>query len=311
MVNDKRVCELLVETGAFKDLEQPVILTSGELGIYYINAEKLCMDGGKFNDFGDDSEAMSKHAFNMMKEHPGFDEVISALAGKAGELLENGKGSYAAISGGQRRDWIFSCPVAEKLNVPHLSLYKQVKGQPDKIELLIASEKLGDGPIEIKDFNIVHIVDMITEGSSIYRIEEGKEMGWVPMIRDRSSNGSDSIKNVLAVVSRNQGGEKTLSKQGINVNSLVSIDNEFLNGNSRYAERDIEYLRDPKGWSESFLYNNSIDCLVQFFDPKGGKIDRAKKFLVRYNDYMKKIGASEELSKKVNTEYNYNIADLG
>jgi orotate phosphoribosyltransferase len=268
------------------------------------------MDGGKFNELGDDSEAMSKHAFSMMKEHPEFNEVIATLARKASELLENGKGSYAAISGGQRRDWIFSCPVAEKLNIPHISLYKQVKDQPDKSELLVASKKLGDGPIQIRDYNIVHIVDMITEGSSIYRIDEGREMGWVPMIRNRSSNSSDSIRNVLAVVSRNQGGEEALSKQGITVNSLVSIDEEFLNGNSKYAERDIEYLRDPQKWSETFLYDNEIDCLVQFFDPKAGKIDRAKKFLKRYGEHMKEIGALEELSSKVNAAHNYNIADL-
>ena len=89
MTNNEDVCKLLIKTGAFKDLDEPVILTSGELGIYYVNTEKLCMDGGKFNEFGDDSEAMSKHAFNMMKIHPEFNEVVDVLARKAAEYLSD------------------------------------------------------------------------------------------------------------------------------------------------------------------------------------------------------------------------------
>ena len=122
MISDPRISELLVETGAYRDLDKPVILASGQLGIFYINTEKLCQDGGEFERYGDDSRAMMNHAIRMMGEHPSFEEVIDVLAENASRLLP--KVGHRRISGGQRRDWIFSGPVANKLSLPHLSIYK-------------------------------------------------------------------------------------------------------------------------------------------------------------------------------------------
>ncbi len=70
MESNKRISELLVETGAYTDLDKPVILTSGELGIYYVNTEKLCQDSGKFKEHGDNSQAMIQHALEMIEEGP-------------------------------------------------------------------------------------------------------------------------------------------------------------------------------------------------------------------------------------------------
>ena len=88
MKNNERISELLVETGAFTDLEKPVILASGDLGIYFINTEKLCQDGGKFKEYGNNSQAMVKHSLNMMEEHPTFKEVIDILAERAYQALD-------------------------------------------------------------------------------------------------------------------------------------------------------------------------------------------------------------------------------
>ena len=97
--------------------------------IYYVNAEKLCQDGGKFKEYGEDSGAMIQHAVKMMEEHPTFEEVIDILVEKVKEV----KGD--TISGGQRRDWIFSGPVAAKLDMPHISLYKaKYEGQFDSLK---------------------------------------------------------------------------------------------------------------------------------------------------------------------------------
>src|SRR4030042_6351030 len=105
MESNKRIAELLVETGAFKSLDKPVILTSGELGIYYINTEKLCQDGGEFERYGDDAGAMVMHAFNMMRAHPTFKEVIEIIASKVSFLLEKENLDHPlGISGGQRRE---------------------------------------------------------------------------------------------------------------------------------------------------------------------------------------------------------------
>jgi orotate phosphoribosyltransferase len=297
MESNKRICELLVQTGAFKDLDEPVILTSGELGIYYVNTEKLLQDNGEFEKYGDDALRMASHACSCYQNagHRPFQDVIDILAEKVKVLF--GDSEHNAVSGGQRRDWLFSCPVAELLSVPHIALYKQKDGQEDHISINdgIESYKASD----LSHFKIVHVVDLITEGSSVYRTENGAEKGWVPMIKSVDGN----VNDLFAVVSRKQGGEEALAKQGVNVHSLVTIDEDFLKNHSKYPERDIAYFANPKFWSEKFLHDNEVTCLVKFFNPDGGKLDRAKKFIGRYGEYIKGIGAYEELDKKVQEAY--------
>ena len=72
MTSHPRLSQLLVETKAFRDLEKPVILASGDLGIYYINTEKLVQDGGEFEKYGESSLAMIMHAIRMTEIHPTF-----------------------------------------------------------------------------------------------------------------------------------------------------------------------------------------------------------------------------------------------
>ena len=47
--------EILKNTGAYSDLEEPVILASGELGIYYINTEKIMPDEGTWKKYGNNA----------------------------------------------------------------------------------------------------------------------------------------------------------------------------------------------------------------------------------------------------------------
>ena len=125
MESHSTISKLLVKTGAFKDLDEPVILTSGELGIYYINTEKLCPDDGKWKEYGDNSQAMINHAIKIMRDNRDFREVIDILVEQAEVLLP--RKDAKVISGGQRRDWLFSGPVANRLNLDHISLYKDGK----------------------------------------------------------------------------------------------------------------------------------------------------------------------------------------
>ena len=127
MKHEEYISQLLKETGGFKDLDVPVILTSGELGIYYINTEKIVQDEGEFKKFGDNSEAMINHAIAMTEKNPFFNQVISILSKKVMEITDGSgipEGRNLAISGGQRRDWLFSGPTASVLSIPHVSLYK-------------------------------------------------------------------------------------------------------------------------------------------------------------------------------------------
>lgn len=293
-----RIANLLIETGAYTDLDQPVILTSGELGIYYINTEKLCQDQGEFKKHANNSGAMIQHAIKMTEEHQTFNEVISILKEDAEKNMQEMQ-NYA-ISGLQRRDWLFSGPVAHRLNLPHISVYKNGDITID----------LPDG--ETKDFSYlrhrnitsIHISDLLTEGSSAYRIEkiEGSEKpkvkGSIPEIRKLGIK----VNNLIVVVDRLQNGKENLAKMGVTVESKVDIDEEFLKNHSKYPERALAYKAYPKQWSESYLKENGALAFVDVLNPKGDKFERGLKFLERYRDVLKG-DAWDELNLAVLEKY--------
>ena len=300
--SNKRISELLIETGAYKDLDKPVILASGELGIYYINTEKLCQDNGKFNDYGDDSQLMIEHAIKMTKEHPIFKEVIDILSEDVRGLLSKANPACnCAVSGGQRRDWIFSGPVARNLGIEHISLYKSGIS-----EMVNPEGKISSTDLDLENYYIVHISDLLTEGSSAYRKEDGEKKGWVPMIK----NAEGKIRDLVTVVTRLQGGEEILKRQKVNVKSFVAIDDDFIKNYSKYPDRAIEYMKNPRAWSENYLKENGALGLLNAFDPNGGKLDKAKKFLIRYGGFLMEWGKTKELEAAVKNKYNLSLVDI-
>jgi len=297
MASDKRLSEIFLECEGYKDLVKPVLLTSGELGIYYVNTEKLVQDGGEFEKYGDGAELMGRHACEMMEDHPTFRETIDIIAQKVNQLLPTDR--PCAISGGQRRDWLFSIPVAEVLEVPHLALYKQVHGVPNRIEC--------DRPgLKQEGLYVVHVVDLITEASSCYRNEAGKEFGWIPMLR----NAGAEVNELVAVVNRNQGGREALAKAGVMLHDEISIDEAFLKEHSKFAHRAVAYLMDPRKWSEDYLAMEGPLGFVADFDPAGKKLDRAKKFAQRYGAHLEKEGRMQELRTAVEIAYGQKLEEL-
>lgn len=302
MESHPRISELLVKTEAYKDLDEPVILTSGELGIYYINTEKLVQDGGEWKKYGEDSRAMIEHAIKMMCEHPTFGEVIDILVEKAVTLLKEKKPSDKfnkyTISGGQRRDWLFSGPVAAQLNLTHVSVYKD-----GKIEVI---PPCGDSNPSLENTLNLHISDLLTEASSCYRKEDGEEKGWIPWVRKEGAE----IRNLLAVVTRLQGGEERLKEIGVTVHPFVAIDENFLKQHSKYPERVLAYIQNPRQWSENYLRENGALALTETFNPDGGKLDRAKKFLGRYGNVLVKTDKWDGLDSEVNKRYNVHLEQI-
>jgi orotate phosphoribosyltransferase len=294
--NRTRISELLVQTKAFRSLEKPVILTSGELGIYYINTEKLVQDNGEFEKYGDNSKDMIKHAIGMLDKQKTFKEVINMMTEKISPYINEastGNSYYSCfISGGQRRDWLFSGPIANRMALKHVSLYKD-----GKIEIL--DNYLNVCHSSVRSMAGIHAVDLLTEGSSVYREEQGKEKGWLPMLRAEGA----IVNNLFAVVSRKQGAEQILKNQKVNVYSFVDIDNNFIRDYSKMPERDLKYIENPKAWSEDYLEKNGALEFLEDFNPEGKKFDRAKKFLKRYEKVLKETSGCYELDKAVQKKY--------
>ncbi len=298
MPSHPRISELLVETGAYRDLDKPVILTSGLLGVYYINSEKLVQDGGKFAEYGNDSQAMIEHACRMAEEHPTFDEVIDILwdAVEDGFQERRTPPELRMISGGQRRDWLFSGPVAMRCGYPHLSLYKD-----GHLYVLDHGEKRQPK----KGSYAGHVSDLLTKGSSTLDMRKNPPTGWVPMMWDAGLR----VSNFYAVVSRRQGGEEVLARAGLDAVSLVQIDEAFLREHSKQPEVAIDYVRKgAEQWGMEYLERNGIENFVDAMSPAAfAKDDRAAKFLAVYDKTLRSRGMRESLREKVQEKYGFDI----
>jgi hypothetical protein len=299
--------KLLLKTGAYKDLDQPVLLTSGEIGIYYVNTEKLLPDGGAWTKFGDDSKRMLDHVNGFMETSEDFKAVIGVLADETKKIMAGmnktgAKDKKFAISGGQRRDWLFSGPVAKVLGLEHISLYKQESSTAEKVEIVDKSGKViaqTEFKNDLTGYYLLHVVDLITEGSSIYKLENGKPAGWIPMLRSRHAQ----IDTLLSVVTRRQGGEERLKEQGVNVIAFASIDEDFVKKYSKYPERAVSYMKDPQKWSRNYLKENGALAFIEYFDPAKGNIKRASNFMERYGSALKELGRYDELMGEVKKRY--------
>lgn len=288
-----RLHDVLKETGAFSDLSEPTILASGEVGIYYINTEKVLGDGGEWERFGSSASGMRDHVLEVQESNKDFDTVIGALANAAMDVMS--PDCNYVISGGQRRDWLFSFPVAQTLGLQHVAIYKG-----GKVEIF---NPKGHPPILPRENTFgIHIVDLITAGSSLYRVED-KEVGWIPSMNELGF----PVKGVLAVVDRLQGGRALVEGMRASLTSLVEIDEDFLRAQSDFPDRAAVYLRGPAQFARNYFHDHGINFAVSFFDPSGGKLDRAERFVRRYGADLINSGRLDQLQEKVERAYGLDI----
>lgn len=302
-MSDPIVEKVLVEVGGYRDLEEPVILTSGEIGIYYINTEKLVQDNNGWQNYADDSFGMIKHSVKMMEMHRSFEQVVERLAEEIEKLFPADiPKERRFISGGQRRDWVFSGPVARVLGLAHVSLHKD--GSAYLIDAAFKDIKaLSYQSQPLKGGYVVHIADLLTKASSAYNLATNPPSGWIVYLKKLGAQ----IEDLVAVVTRLQGGEESMQAIGIRTKSFVQIDNQFIERNSRDSQRALEYMRNPRAWSEKFLKNCDITKFTEYFNPLGSKLDRAQKFLALFRDVLKESGQLDKLKAAVKKQYEAEI----
>ncbi len=211
----------LFRTNAIEVCEagKPFFYTSGKFGPYYINTHYLF---GSKRDAEDllsvmDNETQDKMALPLklksliMKQYSQndiFRSVIDLLADEAVKFHPD------HISGGERRDFFFSIPVAVRLNLPHISIFKDgsVFLSTDDFNNTI----YGNGSF-LSGSKVLHIADLVTEASSYTR-------AWIPAIR----NSGTAIDSSLSVVDRNQGGAEVMASEGIRFKALAVITDDFF-----------------------------------------------------------------------------------
>lgn len=218
--SNQSMSEILFSCEAIKvaPVDSPFLYTSGLIGPYYVNTHYLC--GGR-----EASERILSE-INLLQEEPG--ELICKLPSVINEVLDNSgiyqevmtrlervakdiaeKSCFDYVSGGQRRDWFFSIPLAKMLNIPHLYLFNDQRVlTEDALTFELTSNKT----------NALHVADLLTVGSSYLS-------KWIPALDDRGVNISASLN----CVDRNQGGKNNLEGAGISeVRSLCVIEDSLF-----------------------------------------------------------------------------------
>ena len=295
--------DLLVENEGFQDLRTPVLLASGQVGIYYVFTEKT-FPGLDFKIYGDDAAQMQNYVLHQMKNAKKFMQIMNSVAERAKELLKYSR--KPVISGGQTRDWLFSMVVAKILNMPHVAIYKPEGGQNDRYEILSPSGKVLPKKY-LRGADAVHVVDLITEASSCYsEDEQGKQVGWIPILR----RAGVKVHNLLAMISRKEGGEKNLAKVDVTVESCVQVDADFLRKHAKHKRIALTYVADPEAWAKNYIARHGLKAFERSFCPAGTELERARRFLQRYGNVLKKTGRLKELDAELHREYGFSAIEL-
>ncbi len=254
---NKLLIDYLFKTNAIRvcPKDKPFWYTSGRIGPYYVNTHFLFGSEKKANTFLADIDRLkedkllcSNEIHKISKENYQNDEIykgtIDSLVNYIKEHIDVNE--IDLISGGERRDWFFSFMVAELLDKPHITLFKDLSAVAYKNgNSVTAGNYNGE--------NVLHIADLITTASSY-------ERAWVPAV----NNLGAVVKWSLVVVDRLQGGKEVLARLGVKSHALVDIDTQVFEKakESGYIDESqlslvLDYIRDPESSMKKFLENNS------------------------------------------------------
>jgi len=277
-VNSDNLVKWLFETDAVRVCPQnkPFWYTSGTIGPFYINTHFLygseekangllkLIDREKENIYSCSGKILEETLNNYKN-----DKIYSALIDQMIEFVKQNINidDVDYVSGGERRDWFFSLIIAEFLNKPHITIFKDLnsvvyhKGKSEEVENLCGK-------------NVLHIADLITEASSY-------ERAWIPAISNKGGN----IKWSVVVVDRKQGGEKVLNNFNVKSFAMVGVDVELFEKalnmgmiNGEQLEMIKEYIKNPKESMANFLKQHP-EFLEQALNSDDKTKERAKLML--------------------------------
>lgn len=230
---------------------RPFWYTSGTIGPYYINthflygSEELAVGLlAKIDEALKEPDTCSQVvlAETMANYHSNqiFGGTIDHICSFIKETV--GVEQIDCISGGERRDWFFSLPVAKLLGKPHLTIFKD-----GAVRLL---DESGSHPVEsLQGKRVLHIADLITEASSY-------ERAWIPAVKALGGEMHWSI----VVVDRMQGGGELLAAHGVKSYALASVDTTLFDTakalrliNDAQYKMLCDFLAEPTGSMRSFL----------------------------------------------------------
>jgi len=256
MENNKLVTWLF-QTNAIRVCPEnkPFWYTSSKIGPYYINTHFLYGSEEKANSLlkvidvckenkMECSEVILELACKNYESDKIFKGLITTMCQYIKDNLDLKNIDY--ISGGERRDWFFSLIIAKILNMPHITIFKDLSA-------VLYKDGISSEITDLKNANVLHIADIITEASSYIR-------AWIPAIK--ALNGS--LKYSLVVVDRLQGGTEKLTGAGVESHALMDVDKGLFDealeaGYIKPLQHEmlIKYLEKPMETMRAFLVEHA------------------------------------------------------
>jgi len=260
----------LFETNALRICpdNKPFWYTSGKIGPYYINthflygSEEDAINLLKFIDIEKENKytlprKVFEKTFNHYNKNEIYKNVIDEMISFIKENINVDEIDY--ISGGERRDWFFSNIVANKLNKPHITIYKDLS--------IIVTDSTFEKEIEkseVKGAKVLHIADLITEASSYIR-------AWIPAINSLESQ----IVWSTVVVDRMQGGKEKLENENVKSLSMINIDKSLF----------------EKAFSMDIINQTQFEMLKNFYENPDKTM---RNFLIAHPEFLENALASDE-----------------
>jgi len=178
-----------------------------------------------------------------------YQQVIAAMATKAAEEFPSE--NYDYISGGERRDWLFSIPLAHAVNKPHIYLFKD-------------QTYYCDNALRVSGVRTLHVADLINNAASYFD-------AWFPIL----AKGKFDYIGTMCVNIRGYNGLNRLQEHGKKTITLNHVDQSFFDqslasGLINHATRDeIElYFSSQIAWAERYLMTDIKLYDVQNLDTK-------------------------------------------
>lgn len=252
-MENSKLINWLFKTNAIRVCPEnkPFWYTSSKIGPYYINTHFLYGNEEKANRLlrvidvckenkMDCSEIILELAHKNFESDEIFRGLITSMCEYIKIKFDLKKIKY--ISGGERRDWFFSLIIANILKMPHITIFKDLSA-------VLYKDGISSEIKDLKNANVLHIADIITEASSYIR-------AWIPAIQALNGN----LKYSLVVVDRLQGGAEKLNNAGVESHALMNVDKFLFDGaleekyiTSLQHDMLMNYLEKPTETMRAFL----------------------------------------------------------
>ncbi len=169
--------------------------------------------------------------------NPVYQQIVKTMVAAAKASFPDG--SYALVSGGERRDWLFSIPFAREAGVPHAFLFKNQ-------DLWCAT------PIA-PHATTLHVADLINNAASYFDL-------WLPILEKAHLRCIGTV----CLNSRGSNGLQRLAKANVKVVALNGIDLSFFEKSRAGGLIDADtlaeiaaYFASPQEWAKRYLIGNA------------------------------------------------------